>query len=420
MSVIGIENTKQYLSDEQIESVVQMGLDSLHLDGKRVLVIIPDSTRTMPLPLFFRLITRHLMGKAKKLDFMIALGTHPAMSEPALLELVGISAEEKAERYAKVDIINHAWKDPQTLTILGNIPSSEISELSGGLLEMDVPVRLNKRLLDYDEVLICGPVFPHEVVGFSGGNKYFFPGVAGPEVINFSHWLGAVITSWQVIGTKTTPVRAVINKAASFIDVPKLCFSMVVKGHHDLVGLYFGTPEDAYDAAADLSAQHHVIYVEKPFKRVLSVMPELYDDIWTAAKGMYKMEPAIADGGEVIIYAPHIDEISYTHGKILDEVGYHCRDYFLRQWERFKDYPWGVLAHCTHVSGMGAYDAETGVEQRRITVTLATRVPPERCAQINLGYLDPDSINLDEWQDREDEGILLVPRAGEMLYRLKE
>jgi lactate racemase len=133
----------------------------------------------MPLPLFFRLITRHLISKAKKLDFMIALGTHPAMSEPALLQLVGISPEEKAGRYAEVEIINHAWNDPQALTVLGTIPSSEILELSGGLLEMEVPVRLNKRLLDYDQVIICGPVFPHEVVGFSGGNKYFFPGVAG-------------------------------------------------------------------------------------------------------------------------------------------------------------------------------------------------------------------------------------------------
>jgi len=268
-------------------------------------------------------------------------------------------------------------------------------------------------------VIICGPTFPHEVVGFSGGNKYFFPGVAGPEVINFSHWLGAVITSWKVIGTKMTPVRKTIDRAASMIDVPKLCFSLVVKGHHDLVGLYFGTPEQAYQSAADLSAQHHVVYVPKPFRRVLSVMPELYDDIWTAAKGMYKMEPAIAEGGEVIIYAPHIDEISYTHGHILDEVGYHCRDYFIKQWDTFKDYPWGVLAHSTHLRGAGTYDPETGVETARIKVTLATGVPQARCEKLNLGYMDPNSIDLDEWKNREQEGILLVPRAGEMLYRLE-
>jgi nickel-dependent lactate racemase len=151
---------------------------------------------------------------------------------------------------------------------------------------------------------------------------------------------------------------------------------------------------------------------------VLSVMPELYDDMWTAAKGMYKMEPAIADGGEVIIYAPHIDEVSYSHGRVLDEVGYHVRDYFLKQWDRFKEYPWGVLAHSTHLRGIGAY--EDGVETPRIKVTLATGISRERCERINLGYLDPATIDLDEWRDREDEGILVVPRAGEMLYRISE
>jgi len=144
----------------------------------------------------------------------------------------------------------------------------------------------------------------------------------------------------------------------------------------------------------------------------------MYDDIWTAAKGMYKMEPAIADGGEVIIYAPHITEISYTHGQIIDQIGYHVRDYFLKQWERFKDYPWGVLAHSTHLRGVGTF--ENGVENPRIQVTLATGIPEERCRHVNLGYLDPATIDMTEWEGREDEGILVVPKAGEMLYRMNK
>jgi hypothetical protein len=150
---------------------------------------------------------------------------------------------------------------------------------------------------------------------------------------------------------------------------------------------------------------------------VLSILPDLYDDLWTGAKGMYKMEPVIADGGEVVIYAPRINEVSYSHGAVLDQVGYHVRDYFSKQWERFKGFPWGVLAHSTHVKGMGTY--ENGVETPRIQVTLATGISAERCRRINLGYLDPASIHIDEWQGREDQGILVVPRAGEMLYRLK-
>jgi nickel-dependent lactate racemase len=260
-------------------------------------------------------------------------------------------------------------------------------------------------------------------VGFSGGNKYFFPGISGPEVINYTHWLGALLTSSATIGVKDTPIRAVIDRAASMIPREKLCLAMVVKereGHvPGLAGLYAGSPEDAFSAAADLSAQLHILWVDKPYRRVLAVMPEMYDDLWVGGKGMYKLEPVVADGGEVVIYAPHITEVSYTHGAVLDQVGYHCRDYFTAQWDRFAHYPAGVLAHSTHVRGLGSYDLATGEETLRIRVTLATGIPKERCEALNLGYMDPASVDRGEWQGREKEGILVVPKAGEMLYRLR-
>jgi nickel-dependent lactate racemase len=417
---IGKGYTDRTLSEAEVREIVAQAFAEHDMTGKRVLIITPDATRSAPLPMMFRVFYDALADKAAALDYLIALGTHQLMDEERLNKRFGLTAEERLNSYAKVNIYNHEWEKPGTLIQIGTIPASEIEEITDGLMSMDVPVTINRMLFDYDQVIICGPTFPHEVVGFSGGNKYFFPGVAGPEVINFSHWLGAVITNWKVIGTKYTPVRKVIDRAASFVNVPKLCFSMVVKGHDDLVGLYFGTPEEAYDAAAGLSAKHHILYVEKPFKRVLSVMPTLYDDIWTAAKGMYKVEPAVADGGEVIIYAPHIDEISYTHGHILDEIGYHCRDYFLKQWDQFKQYPWGVVAHSTHLTGLGTYDPETKIEVRRVKVTLATGIPRERCEKVNVGYMDPDTIHPEEWAGREEEGILLIPRAGEMLYRLQD
>jgi len=415
---IGKGYTDRPLTEAEVREIVAQAFDRHDMTGKRVLFITPDATRSAPMPLMFRVFYDAIGDQVAALDYLIALGTHSALDDARLNKLFGLTAQERQDRYAKVNIYNHEWEKPETFRQLGTIPTSEIEALTAGLLSMDVPVTINKLLFDYDQVIICGPTFPHEVVGFSGGNKYFFPGVAGPEVINFSHWLGAIITNWKVIGTKHTPVRQVIDRAASFIDLPKLCFSLVVKGHHDLMGLYFGTPEQAYEAAADLSARHHIVYVDEPFKRVLSVMPEMYDDLWTAAKGMYKLEPAIADGGEVVIYAPHITEISYTHGHVLDQVGYHVRDYFLKQWERFKDYPWGVLAHSTHLKGVGTYDVERDVERPRIQVTLASGISRERCARVNLGYLDPASIDVDEWKNRENEGILFVPQAGEMLYKV--
>lgn len=414
--ILGFGSDSKFLSPEQADAIVRDGLASLAIDGKRLLVIIPDGTRTMPLPLMFDLIEAHAGYRVAALDYLVALGTHQPMTDAQLSRLIG--REVLDGRAGRSRIFNHYWENPDSFAQVGTIPAAEMRELSGGLLERDVPVALNQLIFDYDQVLICGPVFPHEVVGFSGGNKYLFPGIAGSEIINFTHWLGALITSYRVIGTADTPVRAVIDRAAAMVARPIACLALVVT-HAGLAGLFFGSPREAWRAAADLSARVHIIYVDRPFRRVLSIMPEMYDDFWTAAKGMYKLEPAIADGGEVVIYAPHIREVSYTHGKIIDEVGYHCRDYFLAQWPRFQHYPGGVLAHSTHAKGLGRYDAAAAIETPRITVTLATGIPEERCRRINLGYMDPAAVRIDEWSGREREGIMVVPRAGEMLYRLR-
>ena len=184
----------------------------------------------------------------------------------------------------------------------------------------------------------------------------------------------------------------------------------------DLHAMTFGDPSAAWAAAADVSAETHIRYLDAPVRRVLSLVPSKYDDMWTGAKGFYKVEPIVADGGQVVLYGPHIRDISATHAAI-EQIGYHCRDYFLKQWDQFKDVPWGVLAHSTHVRGIGVF--ENGIENCRAKVTLATGIPPETCRKINLGYRDPKSIQPEQFANREGEGVLLVPKAGEMLYHLE-
>ena len=415
--MIGQGHADRYLARDEIRAIVWEGLDSLRPDGKRLLFIIPDGTRTMPMPEMFALFREALAGRARQVDFLVALGTHQPMSDAALSQLVGEQVVDG--RVGASRIFNHRWDDPATFATIGTIPAGEIAQLSGGRMTQDVPVALNRLIFDYDQLVICGPVFPHEVVGFSGGNKYFFPGIAAADVINFTHWLGALITNYDVIGAGYTPVRAVIDRAASLVTVPTACFALVVTPQ-GLAGLYFGPAREAWERASALSSQRHIVWVDRPFRRVLSVMPPMYADLWTAGKGMYKIEPAVADGGEVVIYAPHIREVSFTHGHLIDAIGYHCRDYFTAQPERFAGYPGGVVAHSTHVKGLGTYDAATGVETPRVTVTLATGIPEERCRRINLGYRDPATIDVAQWQGREAEGILYVPRAGEMLYRVRK
>ena len=412
----GKGSTTQLLEDATAAELLVSACDGLPVDGKRVLVIIPDGTRNAPIPLLFRLLYDVLGKRVARLDYLIALGTHPAMSDEAIDKLVGISAAERAARYPNVRIFNHAWDRADALEAIGSIPAPEVEQLTHGLLSQDIDVNLNRRILDYDQLVICGPVFPHEVVGFSGGAKYLFPGIAGPDIINASHWLGALVTSIKTIGIKDTPTRRIIHRAAELVPRPVLCIALVVRGQA-FHGMYVGNYVEAWSAAADLSAQLEIVMVPRAFKRVLSMPSKIYDDLWTAAKAMYKTEPAIADGGEVIIYAPHLTEVSYTHGKLIDEVGYHVRDYFVKQAERFEHVPGMIKAHSTHVKGSGSYDPRSDLEEPRIQVTLATAIPEERCRRINLGYLDYREIDPADWEDREDEGLLTVHNAGEMLYR---
>jgi nickel-dependent lactate racemase len=191
---------------------------------------------------------------------------------------------------------------------------------------------------------------------------------------------------------------------------------MVVSKKNELHGLFVGSPEESWSRAADLSSEIHIVHKQKPYNLIVGSAPKMYDEVWTAGKVMYKLEPVAANCGTLIIYGKHIHSISHTWGKYLEKIGYHVRDYFLSQMERFKDIPRAVLAHSTHVKGLGIY--REGKEESRIDVVLATSIPEEVCKKINLGYMNPEDIHIDEYRNREDEGILFVEEAGEILFRL--
>jgi nickel-dependent lactate racemase len=414
-SVVGRGLTDGYLRHDEVADLAREGLGGLPLDGQRVLVIVPDGTRTMPMPLMFATLERELGPRVAALDYLVALGTHQPMDDAQLGRLLGRPVVEG--RAGRRRIFNHRWDEPSTFVELGTLPAREIADLTQGRCRQDVKVALNRLVVEYDHVLVCGPVFPHEVAGFSGGTKYLFPGIAAAEIIHFTHWLGALIGSYEVIGTADTPVRAVIDRAAGLLATPVSLLALVVT-HEGVAGLFCGDTHEAWRQAAALSARRHIVWVDQPFDRILSVMPPMYDDLWTAAKGMYKAEPAVADGGEVIIHAPHVTEVSHVHGRLIEEIGYHCRDYFLAQWDRFAGYPGGILAHSTHVKGLGTYDAPRRVETPRIKVTLSTGIPRERCQRINLGHLDPSAVDAAEWPTAPGQDALMIPRAGELLYRV--
>src|SRR5512136_2118771 len=406
------------LTHDGVKEVLAKGLGG-KFTGQKVLVLIPDHTRSLPLTELFRMVVE-VLHDVRELNVMVALGTHPGYDEKGLNHLVGITAQERATTFKHVGLLNHAWNDPAALTSLGVLDQDEIKRLAGASWHSSLPteinIRLNKAVLEHDHIIILGPTLPHEVAGYSGGAKYFFPGISGPDVMNATHWLGARATFLGTIGIKDTPVRAVIHAATRHLKTPTTLVALIVSGH-DLSGVLIGDVYETWNAAADVSSERHIKWCDHAYKSVLSTCPPMYDEMWTAGKCMYKMESVVEVGGELIIYAPHLDVVSPVHGKYIYEAGYHILPYFLADWDKYKHLPLGALAHCTHVRGSGVM--ENGIEKPNVRLTLASRIPSEECARLNLGYRDPATINPADWQNREDEGILYVAKAGEMLYKVR-
>ena len=403
-----IGGATEVLGDAAVAAFVEAQFAGLDLDGRSLCLVIPDATRQCPLPLLLGAVQRAVEGRVRSCRAVVALGTHAAMTEEAMQAMVGVDG---------LDVVNHEWWDDATLAPLGTLAAEDVARWSDGRLAEDVPIRVNRLVVESDVTVIIGPVLPHEVIGFSGGHKYLFPGLSGQELIDVTHWLGALITSAEIIGTKgITPVRALVEAAAELVPGEHHALCVVVD--HDTGRLHhaaFGDPRSAWAAAADVAAETHIEYLDVPVRRVVSLVAPRYADLWTGAKGFYKVEPVVADGGEVVVFAPHITQIAATHPG-LDTIGYHCRDWFLAHWDEVKDLPRGELAHSTHLFGAGTYDPIDG-ERQRVRVTLATGIPEDVVRQANLGHVDPAEVDLAAAE--ADPETLVVHDAGEVLYRLR-
>ena len=411
IAVLG--DARSVLDPDRLSRFVTDSVAALGLRG-RVCVVVPDPTRSCPLPLLLRAVHRALAGRVDAITVLVALGTHPAYPASRLRDWTG------ADELPGVEVVQHEWWRPETFVEVGTVAAADLRRMSGGLLDADVPVRVNRAVVDHDAVLVVGPVFPHEVVGFSGGDKYFFPGISGPEVIDTSHWLGALIGSARIIGTRgITPVRDLVQSAAAMIPCRRAAVTCVVRsGSHDVHRVAVSEPPlAAWDAAAAVSAQVHVRHLDRPVRRVLSVVSDRYDEMWVAAKGFYKVEPVVADGGEVTLLAPRVDAVSRTFGTDIERVGYHSREWLLAHLDEFADVRGSVLAHCTHARGIGSV-APDGSDRPRVNLVLATGLDRATTDRLTVGWRDPAGVDEREWA--EDPDALVVHDAGEILYRLRD
>lgn len=400
------------IDENELRQIVTDALSQVAA-GTRVLAIIPDKTRDDNTHILFPFAAEILSSQGvTTFDALVAQGTHSPMSDDEKLAKVG-----RPEHFSGT-IFDHRWDDPTELVRIGALSAEKVIEITGGLFNEPIELTINRLLAPgvYDLVLIFGATVPHEVAGFAGGAKYFFPGVAGAELTHKTHWLAALATIENIIGRVETPTRHLIETAADHIAADIISFTSVCSRTDEnrlrTHALFAGDYRVSLRKAAEVSKSVHVKYTGRKYKRVVALLDEHYKDLWVGGKASYRLGSIIEEGGELIIYASQLTCISATHGEAIEHFGGYAPI------EKIKDLVAAsgelqanlcVAAHLAHVSYAGRDDGEF-----RYQITLSSQVAEDTCNRVNLHYLDPSEFSLSHYQN--DSDTLIVERAGRDLY----
>ncbi len=418
-AVIGRGAADLSLSLEEMQAIIEAALGDVG-SGAHVLAIIPDKTRDDNTDLLFPFAAEALASRGvARFDALVAQGTHQPMTEEEKRLKTGAG---RAALPGLGRIYDHKWDKAEELVTIGELSSERVRELTDGLIDRSILLRVNRLLAPglYDTVLVFGATVPHEVAGFSGGAKYFFPGIGGPELTHVTHWLGALATIENIIGRVETPTRRMIEAAAEFISARVISFNSVVTRDDDgqirTHALFAGDVREALRQAAEVSRKVHIKYTGRKYSRVVALLDEHYDEMWVGGKASYKLGGVIEDGGELLIYAPHLRSISETHGRLIERFGYAPLEVVAEMVTSSAELTANlcVAAHLAHVSYASRKD-DRGRIVPRYRITLASSIDEETCKRVNLAYLDYRQFRREHYED--DPDTLIVERAGRDLYR---
>jgi nickel-dependent lactate racemase len=419
-NVIGIGSPESDLTAADFRSIIAEAL-SKAASGSRVLAIISDKTRDDNTDSLFP-IAAEIMSEKKiaKLDALVAQGTHSPMTQAEKLAKIGAKSFSDIPNLG--NIFDHEWSDPEKLTNIGELTAEKVSEITGNLFNKPISLTINRLLApgNYDVVLIFGATVPHEVAGFAGGAKYFFPGVAGAELTHATHWLAALATIENIIGRIETPTRHLIEAAADFVAAEVISFTSVVsrtaENRLQIHALFAGDFRLALRKAAEVSRRVHIKYTGRKYKRVVALLDEHYEELWLGGKASYRLGAVIEEAGELIIYAPHLCCISETHGQSIERFGGYAplenvKELVAQSGELQANLC--VAAHLTQVAYAGRTN-EKGEIVPRYQIRLASQVDAETCRRVNLGFMDYQNFRLGDYEN--DSDTLIVERAGRDLY----
>ncbi len=407
------------ITTEEKRALLQEALLKLGGIPKKILVIPPDITRLHSNAGELTRILYELWDTANGtiFDILPAIGTHAPMTEAQIAEMYG--------DLPKATYHVHHWRTG--LYHFGEVPSDFIREVSGGKLNYSIPVAVNQKLIegDYELIISVGQVIPHEVIGIANGFKNILVGAGGVEMINKSHFLGAVDGMERLMGRTDTSVRRVLNYAHThFLKQLGIVYVMSVmdveeNGDRVMRGLYVGDDARTFETAADLSRNVNMTFLDEPLEKVVVYLdPREFRSTWLGNKAIYRTRMAMADNGELIIIAPGLREFGEDAeiDRLIRKYGYRGTPATLKAVEENTELQnnLSAAAHLIHGSTEGrfkvVYATEHLTQDEVESVGYQWASLDEMIAKYNPKTL-VDGFN--------DEGFFYISEPGQGLWALR-
>ncbi len=378
---------------------------------RKVLVIPPDHTRLNSNAGELTRLLYEMLSPRAEVDIMPALGTHSAMN-PAQLRLMF------GDRIPAVRFKVHDWR--KGVRHVGDVSGKLLHQWSGGLVDYDVRVEVNKQLFaGYDLILSVGQIVPHEVVGIANYTKNIVVGTGGSDMINKSHFLGAAYGMEQIMGRAENPVRRLFNYAAdTFLHNLPIVYVLTVMekdkaGDGMLMrGLYVGDDMETFALGARLSQKVNFDLLDRPLRKVLVHLdPHEFKSTWLGNKAVYRTRMAMADGGDLIVLAPGLKEFGEDPeiDRLIRKYGYRGTPATLKAVKANAELRdnLSAAAHLIHGSSEGRF---------QITYCPGPDVSHEEIRSVGFEAADLKEVTKRYRVDKLKDGVNKLPNGEEVFY----
>jgi len=306
------------IRDEELKLLIKESLNKMGSSFKRVLLIPPDFTRFNSYAGPITAMVYEMLKAESHIDIIPALGTHVAMTDAEIKAMFG---DDIPLDCFKV----HDWRND--VVKRGTVSGELLNEWSEGKVDYSVDVEVNKILFnDYDLILSIGQIVPHEVVGMANYTKNIAVGVGGADIINKSHFLGAVYNMERIMGQSESPVRKLFNYGVDqFLSELPIQYMLTVmardneSGDMVMKGFFVGPDEEPFLEACKVSQDTNLELLDEPLDKVIVYLdPEEFKSTWLGNKAVYRTRMAIADDGNLIVLAPALRE--FGEDKEIDRL----------------------------------------------------------------------------------------------------